>query len=254
MSTWLDVITDALIEIGAYGPADSIDPAEIQLAIRKVNRIVDDWSARRLYAYASVFTQFTLTPGHAPHLIGPGLASPDFALAIRPVRIDSAALILTDQTPNVDVPMNIRDAAWWAGQRVKSLTSDIPTDLFYEPAFPNGQLNFWPVPNYAYAVRLESWVALTSVPLDSNGNPQPTNTFAGPPGYENAMLLTLAEQLCTPYGRPLPPELAGRAAHARATIGSNNAPSKRTSSADYGTQGKRSRGDKNFNYYTGGPA
>ena len=250
MSTWGDIINDALLELSVNAIADPVEAEDQQYLIRKLDRIIDSWAARKAFAYASKFTQYTLTVGHQPHLIGPGLSAPDFA-APRPVRIESASLVLTDSTPNVDSPIQLRDAAWWANQRVKSLTSSVPTDLYYEPDSPSGALYLWPIPAYAYGLRLETWSVLTAVPLDANGNPDPTQPFVAPQGYENAISLTLAEECCDSYGRPMPPSLPGRASRARTVVFGNNIHSPRISSADYGAQGKTRGG---FNWMTGQPS
>lgn len=249
---WSDIIQDALYEIEAYNSAatiaSGISASDKNLALRYLNRILDGWSARKVYAWSDSFVPYTLTPNHAPYLIGPGLASPDFAAPYRPVSIDpdGAALILTNVTPNVDVPLNVRDADWWNNQRVKSLATSIPTDLYYEPDFPNGSLYFWPVPNFAYGVRLRLRNVLAQVT-------DVTASFVGPPGYNRAAVLTLAEDLCTPFGRPVPPELPGMARRARAVIGINNQKSPRCSSADFGTRGSTIN-MPDFNYYSGEPA
>jgi hypothetical protein len=249
-STWGEIITDALIEIGAYGINDDIPPEDTQYAVRKINRFLDEWAAREVFAYATRFALYTLTPNHQPHLIGPDLASPDFAASPRPTRIESASIVLTAGTP-VDVSVNIRDAAWWAAESAKSTTSTVPTDLYYEPDSPSGALYLWPVPTAAYGLRLQLWSTLTAVPLDAEGNPDLTATFVAPQAYENAAMLTLAEESCeTPYGRPMPPTLAARARRARAALIGNNLHSPRIPSVDYGTRGRRS----GFNYLTGQPS
>lgn len=251
---WSDIIQDALYEIEAYNSAatlaSGISAADGNLATRKLNRILDEWSGRKVYAWSDSFTAYTLTPNHSPHLIGPGLTSPDFAAPYRPVSIDpdGASLILTDVTPNVDLPLNVRDADWWNNERVKNLATNVPTDLYYEPDFPNGSLYLWPVPSFAYGLRLRLRSVLLAI-TSANW----ADSFTAPPGYNRAAVLTLAEDLCTAFGRPVPPELPGKAMRARAIVGINNQKSPRTSSADYGTRGTSgSRPD--FNYYSGGPA
>lgn len=252
MSTWGDIVNDALLEINAVGIDDPVEAEDSQLAIRKLNRILDQWAARKVFAYDVAFGLYTLTPNHQPHLIGPGLTSPDFAAANRPVRIESASLVLTNSTPNaVDVPINVRDDAWWAAQSLKSLATTFPTDLYYSPAVPNGQLFFWPIPTIAYQVRLEMWSVITAVPLDSNGNPDLTQAFVAAPAYENALTLTLAEESCDVYGRPMPASLPGRALRARRALQTNNIASPAIASADYGSGSRKRSG---FNFYTGQPA
>jgi len=220
-----------------------------------LNQIVDQWAARKCYAWATPFTEYTLTPNHQPHLLGPGLLSPDFATAPagspRPPRIESAALILNNVTPNVDVPLNVRDAGWWANQRVKALATNVPTDVYYQPDFlgasPAGALWLWPVPTFAYGMRLQTWEQLLQFATVGT-------SFVAPPSYLAAAALTLAEVLgdmCPdPLCRP-PPGLPARAARARAILGMNNNSSPRIASADIGMHpsGGARRGD--FNYYSG---
>lgn len=249
MSTWADVIFDALLEIGVYNSNDPLLPDDERQGRRRLNRIIDSWAARKLFAFSQTFTLYTLTPNHQPTLIGPNLASPDFATvpagAPRPTSIETIELVLNNQTPVVDSPqLNRRDKAWWAAQTVKPLTTSVPTDYYYQPDFPSGAIYFWPVPNFAYQVRVEERTQLAQAPLNL------TQPFAAPQGYELAVVLTLAEHSCGPYTRPVPADLPARARAARAAVLGNNTHSPRTASADYGTRG-RPRAD--FNYFTGGP-
>lgn len=237
-----DIITNALMEIGAYAPGESLSAADANFGLGKLNDILDEWAARKAFAYNVAFQQFTLTPGHAPHLIGPGLGAPDFAVVQRPVRIEGATIIINSGPAAVDVPINVsRDADWWNGQRVKSLQSSIPTDLYYSPDWPNGALNFWPVPNTNYGVRLEMWGLLSQfVNL--------TDTFSLPPAYRQALTLTLAEYLAAPFGTQASPLLLGRAMKAREALQKNNLKSPKTSSTDVGVPGQKRTG---FNWTTG---
>jgi hypothetical protein len=203
-----------------------------------LNLIVDEWSARKPFAYSRNFVSFTLTPGHQPTTIGP---SGDIIVTVRPARIEQAALILTTSTPNVDVPLNIRDEQWWANERVKAQQSNVPTDLYYTPDMPNGSMWLWPVPVFAYGVRVDIWTALTQFAALNT-------SFNSPPAYQRALTLTLAEELCEFYERPVTPKLEKMARASRAVVMSNNTKSPRISSADHGAQGKQ---PGSFNYYTG---
>lgn len=256
MSTWGDIIADSLREIGVYNPIDTLSDEDAAQGARRLNRITDSWSARKAFAYSTQFVEYTLTAGHGPTLIGPSVTSPEFATPggiARPIRIESASLTLTDQTPYVDLPLNIRDRAWWANERVKTLQSNVPTDLYYEPLFPNGQLNFWPVPSYNYSALLEMWVAVSQIPLTSAGLPNFAAAFTTPPGYELAMVLTLAEHQATPYGKPIPQDLVTRAADARRACQMNNLASPQCSSADWGTRGRNTGSRADFNWADGLP-
>jgi len=243
MPTGNELIKDALFEISVNAVDVNPSSDDQSFCQRVMNRILNQWAASKVYAYDLSFDSYTLTAAHQPHLIGPGLSAPDFA-APRPVRIESAALVLTNVTPNVDLPLAIRDDDWWANKRVKGVTSNVPTDLYYSASVPNGELWLWPVPTYAYDLRLQTWVVLAQIS-------DFTVALELPYGYEEALYKTLIEKLCKPFSRPITEDIKMEASQARAIIQKNNDKPRRTGSADLGV-GSQARGD--FNYYTGGPA
>lgn len=205
-----------------------------------LNQQINYWAARDCYAWTTKFDVYSLTPGHQPTLIGPGLTAPDFdSHGLRPTKIVSANVILPSQ---VDAPqINLRDNAWWAAQTVKSMDGTFPTDLYYEPDAPNGRLWFWPIATETHGVRLETTVVLREfATLDE--------VFIAPQAYQAAITLTLAEELCDLWDIPMPQNLARRALKAREALQSNNNLPPRIQTADYGTQGTPA-GD--FNYMTG---
>lgn len=248
-STWQQLIFDALLEIGVYFPGESLRAEDEQICSRKLQRLIDTAAARRVLAYSTSFQLYTLTPNHAPHLIGPGLTSPDFATpnsAPRPQRIESASLVLNTSSPVVDSPqLNLRDDAWWAANKVKALASNVPTDLYYDPQFPDGALNFWPVPNFAYQVRLELWTIISQVPTNL------ATTLSLPPAYEQTLLYGLAVDAATAYQRPMPAELPAKLAAARKALEADNNASPRIASADIGVHPARPSKRSSFNYYVG---
>src|SRR5215472_8870966 len=150
-----DVLYIAFREARILKRPQAVDSSlELQDGMIYGNQQLDYWSARGCYAWTTTFNVFTLTAGHQPHLIGPNLVSPDFALTPRPVNIQSASLMLSGN-PQTDQPINIRDKDWWAAQRVKSMTSSVPTDLYYEPhvasasrpSSPSGSSSRSPMPS-----------------------------------------------------------------------------------------------------------
>lgn len=240
-----DIAIDALREITVLGATDTTpQAADLDLCLRTLNRILDAWAARKVYVYSVSFTAYTLTPNLQPHTIGPSGAT--FAASQRPVRIEGADLILNNVTPNVDIPLNLRDDQWWLNQRVKAIATSVPTDLYYSPDWPNGSLYLWPIPTFAYGLRLEAWGLITQFAALSDA-------FSMPPGYREAVVLTLAEMLCRPFGKKQQevPDLKSDAARARAVIQTNNATAPQIASADYGTAGSTSGGRPSFNYYSG---
>jgi hypothetical protein len=252
--TCLDVITDALIEIGMLSPGEFAEPEVAQWAFRKFNYLIDEWQAQRAYVYSYVFIVETLVPGLSPHTIGPsGIATFSTAPAPRPVRLESCALLLNTATPTglVDLPMNIRDKNWWALQQVKGIQTNVPTDVYYEPSFPDGSLFFWPVPDSAQQVRMQFWQTVQSFVTitDPIGGPGGPNTL--PTAYRQALMLSLAESLLAGSSRVPPPTLEPAARKARAAVLGNNAKSPRQQTQDSGMP-KSGKARPDFNWATGG--
>lgn len=209
-----DLVKNAALELTIVAQDEDLSTADQAYLIAVLNRILNAWNADRRAVYATAFDTFTLVPNLSPHTIGPDTAT--FDVDQRPVSLDGANLVLTSSVPNVNVPITVRDAQWWLGQSVPGLTSDIPTDVYYQPDWPNGALYFWPVPTAAYDVQLMTRVLLIDVLSD------PDDDFLLPPGYEDAITLTLAERSRRAFGKPFDPELVSDASKARALIFGNN--------------------------------
>lgn len=248
--TATDLIQDALIEIGVQAPGEPLDVDEGQWAFRKLNYLLDVWEALRSKVYTYNFQIFTLVPGLQPHTIGPGPGA-TFPQSQRPVRIESSALLLNTPGTLVDLPMNIRDKDWWALNQVKQIQTNVPTDLYYDPAWPNGNLFLWPVPNTNFQVRIQTWGIVSQFALitDPIGGPGGPNTL--PPAYRAAIMLSLAETMLPGSEKQAHPILVKTALEARIAVGLGNNKAPRISSRDSGmpTSG-RSKPD--FNWATGG--
>jgi hypothetical protein len=186
---------------------------------------------------------FAFVANQQDYTIGPNAA--DLTVTSRPVTIDAANVILQSPSPVVRNPITIHTSyQWWASISVRDVTTTFPTDLYYETDFPNGTLKFWPVPTTTYGFELFVRNTLSLVTLNS--------TLNYPPGYQDAITLTLAEYLAPSYG--IPPSdigmVAKRGGEARARIFANNQmiPALRTQDAGMPSQ---TRGRCNFNYRTG---
>lgn len=240
MSTALDIITNAMMEMGAIAQGETPSAADAAFALSKLNRLFDQWNARKLFVFCQNFNSYTIQPNLQPHTIGPTGAT--FNVPIRPVKISNANIVLNNITPNVRFALKIRDADWWAANRVQGVTTTLPTDLYYQPSWPNGNLFLWPVPTVAYLVELETWNTNAAVSL--------TTPFLYPPGYEDAITYTLAITLCPAFGRAVDPTLLTLAVKAMQTIqGVNSSPPPGIVLAGQGVPG----GDQRpyFNYISG---
>ena len=241
MSTWTDLITDSLVEIGAQDPIDPVDPNQFTLGLRRLNGILNLWNARGETSYAATFPSYTTTSGLNPHTIGPDSAT--WSATQRPVKILAANQLQGSGTGETRLTINIRDRVWWfAQQRVPNITSGVVTDLYYDPTYPNGSIYFWPVPSGAVEIELSVRLLLSAIAEGDAGN-----DIELPFGYESALMLTLAEWLVTPLQMPMPPELRTKASDARAVIFGVNTTPTRIRTRQSGVPGGRSS-DANFNW------
>lgn len=222
----LDIITAALQELGILAAGESPAPADAQWGLSKLQRIVDRYNARLPMVYNQNFTIFTMPAGNNPFTIGPGAI---FDVNQRPVSIPYIGLILAG-TPGVELPMNARDDAWWANNRIKGLTSTFPTDYYYSPDWlvqsdgsQWGQIFFWPEPTSSFQIDVQSRQVLgayTGV----------TDDFTMPPAYWDLIVYELAISLGPSFGKSADPILiAGRQAALKA-VQVNNIKSPRLSS------------------------
>ena len=235
--TAADICRAALLDLNVFEPSDSVSNDDLAFVLTKLNRILDNWNADRQATYADQFTQFTLTPSLSPHTIGP---TGTWVTSQRPVSIEGASLVFpTANSPEVGI--TLRDAEWYNSLSVPSLAGSTPTDLYYEPAWPNGRLNFYPVPSAAYKVSLWTRVVLAQLAL--------TDTFTLPPGYWDALTLTLSENIAATYEKTVPALLSRQANDARARVFNANLEIPRLVTADSGMPSTDSSGSGT--YYTG---
>jgi hypothetical protein len=236
----LDVIMQAMQEIGVLDPNETPTGPEGATGLLKLNRMLDSWNADGRYVYATVFQNFTITPNLQPHTIGP---SGTFAVNQRPTQLLAANIILNSGSPQaVRQPVQVRDEDWWASKSSYAVVSTFPTDVYYSADWPNGSLYLWPVPNTAYPLELEFLTVLEELQLNS--------AFCMPPGYMDAVVYSLAIALCPSFSVAPSQALMLLASKAIARIQGLNVTSPRIGTRDAGVpSGGKAR--PSFNWLTG---
>lgn len=235
----LDLITSACMEGNLVGEGEPITAAKSAWGLEKLQRLIDQFNAREELIYNESFARFTLIPNHAPHTIGPG---GDFNLVSRPVKLVSATLILNRGTnAEVDVPMGVREDAWWAKVPIKNLSSTLPNDVYYSPDIPLGSCYFLPVPTVVNDVRLGIWGSITQA-LDL------TTPLFMPPGYWEALVTTLALSLCPAFDKTPSQVLVALQREAMMAIKNNNGSTDRIHTNGAGMPGSEGG---HYNFLTG---
>lgn len=191
MTTLSDVLTSAGKALKYTGRTGVLSAADANDAAAAFNSMLDSWSTEKLLSYVVLERSFTLIVGQQSYTIGT-IGTPDINTT-RPTDIVQA--YVQDSTNN-NFLMNIKTRDWWnqIGNRGPTITSQIPTDLFYDPQYPNGVINIFPTPLLAYTVFYDS----TQDQVDPS---LLTQTITMPPGYIRAYVLNAALEMMA-YGFP----------------------------------------------------
>lgn len=206
MTTALDLMKLSLKDLGALGIGQSIGPDDTQDAFDTLNQMLAQWQVERLSVYhlIDVVKQST---GAQAYSIGPG---GDFNCT-RPAEIKAAFARLTNGATPADYPVRvIRSREDYARIGVKNL-STLPDAVFYDAAYPLGQLLWYPVPPAQYELHVSVMEALPQFIT-------PADDVVLPPEYLLAIRCNLAICLASTYQFEPTPTLQRLAANAKRVI------------------------------------
>ena len=207
MTTAVELITLALKDIGALGIGQSIGPDDTADALATLNMMIGQWQGERLSVYHLVDTAIMST-GSVSYTIGVG---GNFNI-LRPIKISAAYARLNPGMSNpIDYPVTLIDAREdYARIGLKSLVS-FPEYAYYDPAYPLGNLFFYPVPNSTFELHILTMEALPqfSVPADQ---------INLPPEYVAAIRYNLAIWLAPSYQLEPTPSLTRLASSTKRVI------------------------------------
>lgn len=168
---------------------------ELKDGLESLNRMLDSWSLDELMLYQVTREQFPLVTNQNPYSIGLG---GDFE-TVRPTRIVGAYLELNNGSIPVDYPMQVLNWDDYDAIRLKTLSTNFPNYLYYQPSFPLGEIYIYPVfaPNDPATIgpaylHLTSWKPLPII-VD------PTAALEFPPGYWEAIVFNLAVRIAEEY-------------------------------------------------------
>lgn len=243
--TVLDLITESLEEIGAYGQGEVPEAEDAAFALSKLQRMIDAWNAQEIKVYNTIFQQYVIVPGLQPATIGATGSGATYETPIgRPVRIVAGNVLLNNVVPYVKSPLNIRKEQFWENQPVPNVSSTLPTDLYYSPSWPLGQLYLWPVPQTAYGLELWFWQLLTSAVTMAD-------VIDLPFGYRDALVYSLAIALAPSFGKDVSAALALLAKNAVNVIQGNNSGPPNIVTTDSGIPDRSRKQIPSFNWRTG---
>lgn len=177
------IITRAAQALGYTGRGEVLTATDANDGLTAFNAMLDSWSNESLMSFFTLERSFTLNINQQTYTIGTG----GYINATRPYDITGA---FVRDTNNNDYPMRVIPQDIWNNIGTKYITSQIPDTLFYDPQYPLGVINIFPVPLLSYTVFFDSTQDQTTLATL-------TTTIATPVGYERAYVLNLAIELAS---------------------------------------------------------
>lgn len=184
-----DLIYGALTEIRVARGGDVVRAEDQALTLLFLNEILERLAVTPNALFARTQPTFPLTPGLQPHTIGP---TGTFIVPRRPVRIPQANVVWADGTTS---PVRPRSKAWWMALPTRTIRGSIPESAYYNPTWPNGSLNLYPVPTTAYGLELALETEVLAVTI--------TDTIDLPQGYAELLRLWTAKKAAPSFAREL---------------------------------------------------
>ncbi len=210
MTAAIDMIGRSMRRAGILAAGETPHADETSDVLAVLNGILEQWSIDGLTVYARREIVFTGT-GAGSYTIGPA----GDVVADRPDMIDAAFYRLG----NSDAPIDIigDDTFSRIGRKQQK---GAPSKLRYWPTMPEGRVDLWPTPDSSYEIHL-----IVSQPLERVEHTAQDIVLA--PGYDRALFLTLAVDLCVEFQRSIPtglPELMNEAVASVRRANINNQP------------------------------
>jgi hypothetical protein len=208
----LDVVTDALREIGVLAAGETASAEDALSGLSALNRLIDQWRTEELNCYKTDRSTWTIVSGTQQYTLGIG-GTINIA---RPVYIDH--IHFEDQSPAkpIEYQMNPLTDDAWSRIPIHTITAPFPTSWYYNPTFPLGTVELWPVPTSA------TLKGVIYAPVAVAEFTTLNDAISLPPGYRRMIVKNLAMEMAPSYTRPSSPELQQQAADSKAAVKRSN--------------------------------
>lgn len=209
--TGRDLLSGSLRLIGALASGEVLTSASATDGLSALNAMLDSWSNNALLVPSRVRDELTLVNGTGSYTFGSG----GTLNSARPLSISECLFKDEAQTPAIELPVRIMSLKEWSAVALKTLTSTIVTDVYYEPTYPLGTIYVYPTPTAAKKLVFYSRKPLAQLATIDDA-------LSLPPGYERALKYNLAIDLAPEYGRAVPDTVAETARDSIADIKRTN--------------------------------
>ncbi len=194
-----DLISLSLKQAGVLGVGQTALAEDILDCFQLLRQMVALWNKNRWLVPALIDIK-TIGNNAISNPIGPA----QFWNVARPGQVKGAYIVQLNTGSNaVSLPIKqIFSYEEYIGVAVKSLNS-LPTHMFYDGAWPNGNVFFWPVPNNTYECHLLvqqqlGWpIAIQNPPVAGTGL---DTVFTLPDEYQEAIFYNHSMRVSAMYG------------------------------------------------------
>ena len=205
MTTAVGMITRAMKLAGVIGSGETPSDAESNDCLVSLNSMLDSWALERLFVYSISETSVSWASGTSSRTIGP---TGNFVTSTLPVRIDESSYFLNG---NISYPVKFINQDDFAAIPNKQTTSTFPFWMYVQYGTTTHTIYAYPIPQSTITFLLRYWSGLQSFSTL-------TDTLVLPPGYERAIVYSLAEEIAPQFGISVQPQMAKTAMQARKNL------------------------------------
>ena len=126
----MDIICDAMSQIGAIQADEAPQPFEQNLCLRRLNFMIDRWSSMRLVLRSYTSFNYPLTAGKFSYTVGPVVGVADWVGA-KPLRIGGGATI--QDSSGTKYPVDQVTKAEWDEYTDQAINTNRPESFVYDP-------------------------------------------------------------------------------------------------------------------------
>jgi hypothetical protein len=206
-----DLITLALRDSGVIGTGQNPLAQDVNDAFTRLNQMLAQWQRKRWLIWHLIDLGI-LSTGQQSYSIGPG---GDIEVPVRPDRLESAFFrqIVNTSVPNqIDYSLEILESREDYNRIALKQLSSFGMYVFYDSAWPLGNIFVWPVPQASiYEIHI-------SIKELLNAFTTLNETIMLPPEYEAAITFSLMQRLRVAYRLPKDPGIDGLAKDALNTL------------------------------------
>lgn len=208
MTTARDIIKRSLRQLGVYSIGEEPSADEASEGLEALNAMLDSWANENLFVYAKTLDTVPMLANQLSFTIGPTGS----VVSTRPVTIDASSYVMFQ---GVSYPLQKFTDQEYQSISLKTQVGGIPRGFWPLMNYPDVTVTLWPFPSQDMTVMLWSNKLVKSFA-------DLTTDVDLPPGYERALVYSLAEEISSEYEVMPSASLVTKGAQARRNIKRTN--------------------------------